>query len=72
MPLLLRVYLARENHRRNKAARRQGDSASASDRFAPAADSPEEHRDVDLNVDGAVLDSVDETDWENREFRYVL
>lgn len=69
MPLLLRVYLSRENRRRNYTAAAQR-GVSVSDLLTASA--PEEHRDVDLNVDAVVLDAVDETDWENQEFRYVL
>ncbi|KAH8895497.1 MFS general substrate transporter [Thozetella sp. PMI_491] len=55
--LVLRVYLARVNSIRDKE---QGVRII-----------PEEVRDVDLSQDG-VLHEIDETDWENKKFRYVL
>ena len=50
-------YLAWENRRRDNA---QGEKRD-----------PEESRRVDLGVDGTLLD-VDETDMQNRNFRYIL
>lgn len=53
----LRVYLDWENKRRDKA---QGLHIDA-----------EEVRTIELHVDVALL-SLDETDWQNKSFRYVL
>lgn len=53
----MRFYLAWENNRRDKEQGVQRD--------------PEETRQVDLNTDGTLLD-VDETDVQNRNFRYIL
>ncbi|RSL95380.1 hypothetical protein CEP52_012069 [Fusarium oligoseptatum] len=53
----MRFYLAWENNRRDKEQGVQRD--------------PEETRQVDLHTDGTLLD-VDETDVQNRNFRYIL
>ncbi|KAL6355617.1 hypothetical protein LRP88_11220 [Fusarium phalaenopsidis] len=53
----MRFYLAWENNRRDKEQGVQRD--------------PEETRQVDLHTDGTLLD-VDETDIQNRNFRYIL
>lgn len=57
MILGLRFYLVWENKGRDKA---QGIHIDA-----------EDSREVDLHTDKA-LAALDETDWENKSFRYVL
>lgn len=57
MILGFRVYLQWENKRRDAAQEINID--------------PEGKREVDLQTDKALL-SLDETDWENQSFRYVL
>ena len=57
MILGLRFYLQWENKRRDTAQGVQIDAEGT--------------REVDLQTDGA-LSSLDETDWENQSFRYVL
>lgn len=57
MILALRFYLSWENKKRDKA---QGVHLDA-----------EDIREVDLQTDEA-LAVLDETDWENKSFRYVL
>lgn len=55
--VLMRLYLARENKTRD---REQGVRRDA-----------EETRDIDLAADENLLD-VDETDKQNRDFRYIM
>ncbi|KAH8669162.1 major facilitator superfamily domain-containing protein [Xylariales sp. PMI_506] len=55
--IVLRIYLAMRNSSRDKE---QGVKRN-----------PEESRDVDLATDEALLE-VDETDFKNRDFRYIL